>query len=209
MPGQTLNPEGVPTFEHDWNRESAGAVGEEGANETLAVLAAAVAGGDKSAFEAIYAMLASDLYAFVRSQLDTDQAAEDIVAESFLRAWKYAKRFRKSSGDYRAWIFTIAKNQVRTYQRKTGASTQTLDSVERMVTGKGVYELSAVSLALSRLRPNQRSVIALHYYSGCTLREIAEILGKSEGSIRSTLLRALTRLREELDENIPAHEYDA
>jgi RNA polymerase sigma-70 factor (ECF subfamily) len=76
---------------------------------------------------------------------------------------------------------------------------QTLESVENLVGGKGLHELSAISVALSRLGLDQQSVIALHYYSGCTLREIADILGKSEGSIRTMLLRALTRLREELE----------
>jgi RNA polymerase sigma-70 factor (ECF subfamily) len=189
----------MPTFEQDLTRETMAAVGHDGAHESLGTLAAKVAIGDKAAFEAIYSLMASELSGFVRSQVATDEAAEDIVAESFLRAWKYAKRYRTSSGDYRAWIFTIAKNQVRTHQRKAGVQMQTLESVENLVGGKGLHELSAISVALSRLGLDQQSVIALHYYSGCTLREIADILGKSEGSIRTMLLRALTRLREELE----------
>ncbi|MGE0601898.1 MAG: RNA polymerase sigma factor [Dehalococcoidia bacterium] len=193
----------MPTFEDDWARDATGAVSEGGENDVLAALAARAARGERQAFAEIYSLLAGDVYGFVRSQAATDEAAEDLVAETFLRAWKYARRFRANAGDYRAWIFTIAKNQVRSQGRKARIATQPLETVEGVFAGKALLEVSAVSVALSRLRPNQRTIIALHYYSGCTLREIADILGKKEGSIRRTLLRALTRLREELDEAAP------
>jgi RNA polymerase sigma-70 factor (ECF subfamily) len=163
-------------------------------------LASQVSRGVRPAFEQIYFLLIDDLYAYARSHTSDDSSAEDVVATVFLKAWQYGRRYRGGTGSYRRWIFGIARNEVRNFwraERKSQVLERELETlaVETPAAPEPMVDEAALRCALERLTEEQRDVVTLRYFGGKTHREIAEILGKGEGSIRALQHRALRQMR--------------
>jgi RNA polymerase sigma-70 factor, ECF subfamily len=175
---------------------------EDGA--LLDALARRAATGDRDAFSELYTLLVDDLYRYVRGQIHDDGQAEDIVAEAFLRAWRFIPRYRSGSNSLRPWIFAIARNQVRDAWRQEHHRPTTLqeDVAEEPEEAEPDEQETAQTLrrALRALTDDQRDVVLLRYFGGKSHSEIARLVGKREGAIRATLVRALRRMRREIDD---------
>jgi RNA polymerase sigma-70 factor (ECF subfamily) len=144
-----------------------------------------------------------ELYGYARRSLGDPRAAEDVVQETFIRAWRARDRFDTGLGTLRTWLFTIARRVVIDHARARAIrQTEPLpadiavadDDVENAMVGWQVEE------ALSRLRPDHRQVLVETYYRGRSGREVAEELGIPEGTVRSRLFYALRTLRLALEE---------
>jgi len=174
------------------------------ADVDLEELAAAVAAGDERAFELLYQRSVSDLYAYVRAHCRGEAEAEDIVANVYLNVWRSAKKYRLGSGQFRRWLFAIARNEVRDYWRaRRGAPSELplelASQTARSTRGDPVLR-HTVERALEVLTPEQRDVVVLRFYGGKSHHEIAELLGKREGAVRALLLRALRRMRKVVED---------
>lgn len=166
----------------------------------LDALAERASEGDRAAFGELYEQLVDDLYRYLRGQCRDDTLAEDLVAEVFLKAWRSARSYRRGSGHYRRWIFTIARNELRDHWRTSQRTleVQEYDLVQADASGPaddGDDVRRLVQRALSALTREQRDVVVLRYFENKTHEQIAEILGKREGAVRALLLRALRRMR--------------
>jgi len=144
-----------------------------------------------------------ELYGYARRSLGDPRAAEDVVQETFIRAWRARDRFYTSLGTLRTWLFTIARRVVIDHARaRSIRQTEPLhvdvashdDDVENAMVGWQVEE------ALARLRPEHRQVVVETYYRGRSGREVAEELGIPEGTVRSRLFYGLRTLRLALEE---------
>lgn len=164
----------------------------------LDALAERVAAGDRAAFELVYRALVDELYAYVRGQCHNDVDAEDIVASVFFKAWRSASRYRLGSQSFRPWIYGIARNEVRNHWRLSDQSLTLLDTEIAEPAGDSFDDAAAQAIlakALSTLTPEQREVVVLRYFNEKSHREIAQIMGKREGSVRALLHRALQQMR--------------
>jgi RNA polymerase sigma-70 factor (ECF subfamily) len=174
----------------------------------LDALAARAAQGDKLAFEQIYLGLVDELYAYVRGQCRDDTAAEDIIANVFLRAWRAAKTYRSGSQQYRRWIFTVARNELRDHWRSSRHTVPllALDFIDDRGAGeeRDVAEARVRALrALSTLTEDQRQVVVLRYFGNKSHREIAVIMDKREGAVRALLVRGLRHMRKVIVDAAP------
>ncbi len=175
---------------------------EDGA--LLDALARRAAAGEREAFGELYTLLVDDLYRYVRGLVRDETLAEDIVAEVFLRAWRFIPRYRAGSNTLRQWTFTIARNQVRDAWRQERLRPIALevdvaeDSDECPAEARHAAE--TIQRALKGLTDHQRDVVLLRYFGEKSHAEIARLVGKREGAIRATLLRALRRMRKEIDD---------
>ncbi len=162
-------------------------------------LATRAAEGDDGAFEQIYLLLVDDIYAFVRGHCREAATAEDIVATVFMHAWRSAKAYHSGSQQFRRWIFTIARNELRTHWRRSAASPPFQPIDERYPESRAdAGELNArvvVHEALTTLTDEQRNVVVLRYFDNRSHEEIAALVGKREGAVRALLMRALHRMR--------------
>jgi RNA polymerase sigma-70 factor (ECF subfamily) len=158
---------------------------------------------DEAGLHAAFVAHGGELFGFARRSLGDAGAAEDVVQETFVRAWRARERFDPSIGTLRTWLFAIARRLVIDHARSRAIRQadplpdelrMDEDGVERAMVGWQVEE------AIRRLRPEHRQVLIETYYRARPGREVAEELGIPEGTVRSRLFYALQSLRLILEE---------
>lgn len=132
-----------------------------------------------------------------------EAAAEDVVQESFVKAYRARKSFR-GEARLETWFYRIVVNQAHNHRRwrrlrERWTTPAQGDEVDPSGVGPGDPGLRRrIGNALERLSRLQREVFALVHLEGFTVRETAAILGRSEGTVKTHLHRALSSLRDEL-----------
>lgn len=130
---------------------------------------------------------------------------DDLVQETYLRAWRGFGRFRGESLPT-TWITRIAVNVSRNWRRSRRLTAPLPESVEETIrSGPDVGESAlrdAYERALARLSPEHRAVFLLHEVEGLSYQQAAEALGCPVGTVMSRLHRARARLLAELGERI-------
>ncbi|GGJ81882.1 DNA-directed RNA polymerase sigma-70 factor [Pilimelia anulata] len=127
-------------------------------------------------------------------------AAEDILQETLIRAWRHAGDLSAAAGSIRGWMFTVARNLVADRGRARGArptevaQAPTTVPVERDHAQSVVDSLVALD-ALERLSAEHRSVLVSIYFHGRSVAETAEALGIPAGTVKSRCHHALRQLR--------------
>jgi len=132
--------------------------------------------------------------------LDPDEA-RDAVQEAAIKAWRSLGRLREPE-HARAWFLSIVANQCRSTMRRhwwrfgrnplPGAGTQLAE--------EPLVRALDMAAAMTRLPPDDRAILHLHFYLDLPLDEVGRVLGISTGAARSRLYRAAKRLRPELTE---------
>jgi RNA polymerase sigma-70 factor (ECF subfamily) len=162
--------------------------------------------GERDAWEDLYLRLRPRLFAICLRKLGNREDAEDAVAETMLRAVRAAKTFRWKDAGFDAWIFRICRDVVIDMQRSRsrGAALRSGDgpadvgtAEERIVLAD---EYAAVRRALDRLPADDRELLELRIIGELSSEEVAYVLGKRPGAIRTAQSRALARMRTYLAE---------
>ncbi|SNQ50060.1 putative RNA polymerase ECF-subfamily sigma factor [Frankia canadensis] len=164
--------------------------------------------GDADAFGLLYDHYAGLVFRYAQYRLDDPAAAEDVVSETFLRAFRTIGAFRWQGRDIGAWFITIARNlmvdQARSARRRfeiptadilaaaDGATTHAVPSPEESILTGLTHR--ALLDAMHRLRPEQRECVALRFLEGLSVRETALAMERNEGAVRALQLRALRSL---------------
>ena len=156
-------------------------------------------------FDALYRAARDDVFGYVATMLHDHGAAEDVTALAFERAFRKRKSFNAERGSQRAWLFGIARNAALDELRR-GKRTATLVAEPEDVSPAPDEELehtlrrAALRTALAELPARDRELIALKFHAGLDNSELAEVLGVSVSNAGTRLHRALTKLREILDD---------
>ncbi len=165
-------------------------------------LVEAAARGDHEAFEVLATSAGDRLYAVARLILRTTDLAEDAVQEALVRAWRQLPSLRDPD-KFDAWLHRLVVNacadqgrQLRRWSQQV--RTLPLDASISDDTGS-VADREQLERGFSRLKPDQRAVVVLHYYSGFSAAEIAGILGIPEGTARSRLHYSTAAMRAALE----------
>ena len=153
-------------------------------------------------FDALYRSSARDLYAYVRTLLGDDAAAEDVTALAFERAYRRRASFDAARGSRRAWLFGIARNAaLDELRRRRRAAPLVADPPDE---NAAAFEEEAdlavrratVRAALATLAPRERELVALKFHGGLSNAELAVVLGTTESNAGTRVHRAVTKLRE-------------
>ncbi|WP_312469564.1 RNA polymerase sigma factor [Neobacillus sp.] len=150
-----------------------------------------------------YELHYDDIYRFILFMLGDKQYCEDLVHDTFVRAFTAFDGFENRS-TVKTWLFSIAKylviDEIRKRKRKrffsaVGFSEEIASSfdVEQLIENREMILLQMQNI--QKLKPNYRLVLTLIKIEECTTKEVAEILDWSEVKVRKTLSRALHSLR--------------
>lgn len=169
-------------------------------------LMALVREGDSAAFEVIYDRHGGVAYSLAYRMCGRKQAAEDVVQEAFLSAWRRSASYDFTRGSLRTWLLGIVHHRAVDALRRTGndARRRVDIPVEEMdfdaeisVDAEVIERDRAVMIrdAMSELPPEQSKVIELAYFGGFTHTEIADMLGVPIGTVKGRMRLGLTKLR--------------
>lgn len=167
--------------------------------------------GDRSAFDELVRRTYVDTYTLAVRLTGNEEDAQDVVQETYLRAWKSLKRFRGDAA-FTTWLYRITANASYTLvdrrrRRRTSPIEDVPEQIDTRVEARtedlvganlGLSELSA---SLDLLSPSLRSLVILKDVYGLSHEEIAEDLGISVSAAKVRLHRGRKRLREMLDES--------
>jgi RNA polymerase sigma-70 factor (ECF subfamily) len=179
--------------------------------EFARVLAAAQE-GSQSAIAVLWRELHPRLLRFLRG-LDP-AAAEDVEADTWLVAARDLARFRGDEQQFRAWMFTIARNRLIDRRRREARHPTVATAPDALgehpadddpaVTALDVMTAdAAVALVRTCLPPDQAEVILLRIIGGLGVHEVAAIVGKRPGNVRVLQHRGLRRLAERISDDAP------
>lgn len=155
--------------------------------------------GDLDALGELYNVFTGPVHAVVRGVLGPNGAIDDVVQETFMRAWRGASSFDPDRA-IGPWLFTIARrtsiDMLRKENRPTRSDHEELtDNVSVDLPGiEDAWERWEIRIALDRLPEEERTVLMLSHYHGLTHPQIAEHLAIPPGTVKSRSHRGHQRL---------------
>jgi len=177
-------------------------------------------GGDLAAYDELMRRYSGRIYSVVYNITGNREDAEDLVQDTFVKAYQSLDRFMGKASFY-TWIYRIAVNRtlnfIKKRNRKSALSLNDMDLglerdpayIELSSKGGPLHDASIGELqeklnaALQTLSKKHRTVVVLHDIQGLPHEEIAKIVGVSEGTVRSRLHYARQQLQLELKEYMP------
>ena len=155
-----------------------------------------IATGDKSAMARLFRALEKPLFAFVQARLNDSHLSNDILQDVFLEVWRGAARFEGRSS-VRSWIFGMAWRKVidvHRANRRLSFSDDLPDMEDDQPGAAALIEQEEESRQLKGcmdgLKDDHRVAIELAFYQDLGYREIAEVLGVPEGTVKTRVFHA-------------------
>jgi RNA polymerase sigma-70 factor (ECF subfamily) len=175
--------------------------------------AARASDGDEALVQAVYREHGRAMLAYATRLLGDRAAAEDVVQEALIRAWRHPEVLTNGKGSIRGWLLTVVRNLVTDRQRARAARPTEVaeaaaagdlgavvrDHADRVVASVTVLE------ALEGLSDDHRGVLDQLYFQGRSLRETANVLGIPAGTVKSRTYYALQALRRALNRTEVSH----
>ena len=165
---------------------------------------------DAAALAELYDRYSRTIFGMLHHRLPSPEAAEEVCADAFHRAWRAAASYRVDRGSVRTWLFTIARNAAIDWQRTQGKRFDRdapLEAARDQVSDDQVEDqvvasdrARSVRAAVAGLPKEQRVCIELAMWSGLTQTEIALRTGAPVGTVKSRVRLGMAKLRESLVE---------
>ncbi|MET9699746.1 sigma-70 family RNA polymerase sigma factor [Streptomyces sp. NPDC006529] len=156
---------------------------------------------DEALIRAVYEEHGHALLAYATRLTGDRAAAEDVVQETVIRAWRHAEVLVNGKGSVRGWLLTVARNIITDrYRAKAARPPEVSGSAAAPPVEQdhadSVVDSMTVLGALDRLTPEHREVIKELYYRQLSVTEAADVLGIPAGTVKSRSHYALKALRE-------------
>jgi RNA polymerase sigma-70 factor (ECF subfamily) len=164
--------------------------------------------GDEVAFREFVDLYKARLFSSILGHVGCRHEAEEIVQESFIKAFQYLPSFQHQSQIY-TWIYRIAWNTSASRARKNRndvsleisgaeATTSAPESFEPHIPMERRERIALLREGLGDIESRHRKILLLREFDGLSYQEIAEVMSIPLGTVRSRLARARDRLREQL-----------
>ncbi|VXC35208.1 sigma-70 family RNA polymerase sigma factor [Aeromicrobium sp. 9AM] len=166
--------------------------------------------GDAEAFGQLYDHYVSGVFRFVYYRVGSQQLAEDLTSETFVRGLRAIQRFNWQGKDFGAWLTTIARNLVADHFKSSRARleivAETIPEGKVTVASPEQEVLALISNemlfeAVNSLPNEQRDCILMRFIQGMSIAQTAAALGRSEGAIKQLQLRAVRSLAKTMPED--------
>ena len=171
----------------------------------LVSLLAAVANGDETAFEKLYAATSAKLYGVVLRILRRPELADEVMQETYLKIWNGAAQFDASRASPITWMVAIARNRaIDLVRKKADVSVEDMpdalelaaDVPDPLAARERSEDVRRLLDCLGRLDPEQRQLVLLAYYDGLSRELLAARFKRPVNTIKTWLRRSLLTVRE-------------
>ncbi|RPH75323.1 sigma-70 family RNA polymerase sigma factor, partial [bacterium] len=181
--------------------------------------ALALAGqGNKDAFGALYERYVGRIYSYIYYRTGNQCDAEDLTARVFFRAMHHIKNYQNRGLPFSAWLYRIAHNLVANWHRDNSRRKE-IPLEEGFVIQRQSDEYPETALLqteerehllkiIRRLPPERQQLLILKFVEHMSNAEIGQIMGRTEGAVKSLYHRTLLSLRDDLEQVIPKDRLD-
>jgi RNA polymerase sigma-70 factor, ECF subfamily len=175
-------------------------------NEDVRRLVERAQEGDRQALEDLYLLHFDRIYSYLHMSVGNRHDAEDLTTQTFMKMLESIKRFRWRSAPFSAWLFRIAHNLAmdhfrasRRWQPEEEVPEPT-DETEPSAEAAALQSIGRQSMLelIEDLSQEQKQVLTLKFVFNLPNAEVATILGKTEGAIKSLQHRALVSLQKQI-----------
>lgn len=160
---------------------------------------------DERALGELYDRYEARIYSYIYRRTGNESLAEDLTAQVFLKMLEAIRSDKAWHSSFSGWLYRIAHNAVIDYYRQRDRQQQvsledtlstTASDHNPVVMAEASLDADRLRIAISRLTEEQAEVITLRFLEGYSISEVAEMLDKTEGSIKALQYRAVTTLRQ-------------
>ncbi len=159
--------------------------------------------GDQDAFSQVYDQYVDHIYRYIFFKVSDQHLAEDLTSNTFLKCWEYIRDEQKMIDNIRAFLYRVARNLVIDHYR-TRTDTTDLTTVAGLDDQQLPLPDELISISqdskilikdLAKLPDDYNDIITLRYIEEYSVKEISNLLGKTENNVRVTLHRAIQALK--------------
>ena len=164
---------------------------------------------DPEVFAKLYDEYYPQIFGYILKRVVNFEIAQDITSETFFKSLKKLWQFRWRNISFSTWLYRIANNEIANYFRRNKYKPVSLDKVPEPIAVhnpeteileaeqelKKYQDFLKIREKISQLPIKYQEVIALRFFEKKKIKEICEILGKKEGTIKSLLHRGLEKLK--------------
>ena len=155
---------------------------------------------DKKAISLLYEYYADSLYGVIQKIITDENTAQDVLQETFVKIWRYSKKYDSSKAKLFTWLYRIAYNtaidKVRSQKNKNGKEVQIETSaVYKVSSGELNQDVIDIKKHLSSLDEKYQIVINALFFEGMTQQEASDELDIPLGTIKSRLKIGLRELK--------------
>ncbi|MEM1337128.1 MAG: sigma-70 family RNA polymerase sigma factor [Bacteroidota bacterium] len=164
--------------------------------QTDEALMALVSKGDLEVLKLLFDRHHLHVFNFLHKMCGDRQLSEDLTQDVFYKVIKYRSTY--NNGRFISWLFTIARNGLKTHFSRNHHYHETLEGIAEQPSNapNNTEEYSQLHLALGMLESSDREVLVLHKLQEVRYPELAEILGSTPGAVKTKVSRALKKLKE-------------
>ena len=194
------------------NPSTHNASGSQNAEPQLTHLVEKARDGNRQAFDQLIDRYQGDIYRMIYYRIHRQMDAEDLTQDVFVRAYRSISRLREPQR-FRSWLYTIAVNRVNDYLRKKRVRSifkssdegpevqpeaddrrENPEALEQVLKEDFWRQVGRIAKKLSKM---EREVFMLRFMDDLNIAEIAQILKKSESTVKTHLYRALAKFKKE------------
>jgi RNA polymerase sigma-70 factor (ECF subfamily) len=158
--------------------------------------------GDEEAFGKLFDILSEPVYRFIYMRVSHKETAEDLLSLTFIKTWKNILKYQeRSDAKFTTWLFQISHNIVRDYWRSQKKEVPIEEYMEKEYTDN-TEELFDTNMQIGKLKEslqllseNYQNVLTLRFINQLSVQEVADVMGKSNGTVRVMQVRAIKALR--------------
>jgi RNA polymerase sigma-70 factor (ECF subfamily) len=164
--------------------------------------------GDNEAFSRLYESHVQRIYDYVYFKTYHKETAEDITSTTFMKAFGRIQQFDLRKGEFIAWLYTIAKNEIVDFFRKAHPLLS-LEDIWDIPSSEDV-EIDAINrenfkslqIYMQKLPACKRDILIMRIWQDLQFQEIAAILKKSEGQCKMIFYRMIKKMKQEVPVNL-------
>jgi len=177
--------------------------------------------GDHGAMGELYRMHRPMVQALVWRFTGGRGESEDLIQDSFLRAFRNLASFRAERASFRTWLYRITSNCCLDYVRRCKTRRTHMEEFYLVDTERDSGRIMSpetladmeqrrklLRSAVTRLPAKQRMALILKHFNGMPIREISAVMKCTEGTVKRHLYRAVRRLRREIGDQLPGDTHE-